>query len=48
MIPMAHIAGVPVEELIPSLAGAGGMLLVARGWLALHLRRHPGRDRPES
>ena len=32
---IAHIGGVPVEELLPSAAG----LLLARGWLALHLRR---------
>ena len=43
MIPLAHVGGVPVEELLPSLAGAGGALLVARGWVALHLRRR--RDR---
>jgi hypothetical protein len=36
---LAHVGGVPVEELIPTLAGAGGMLLLARGWLELHLRR---------
>jgi haloalkane dehalogenase len=30
------------RKLIPTLAGAGGMLLVARGWLALHLRRRRG------
>ena len=40
MTVLAHVAGVPVEELIPTLAGAGGVLLVARGWLELHLRRH--------
>jgi hypothetical protein len=41
---VAHVAGVPVEELLPTLAGTGGMLLLARGWLALHLRRgEPGR-----
>jgi len=45
---IAHVAGVPVEELLAAVAGAGGMLLVARGWLALHLRRHPDRDRPRS
>ena len=39
MIPLAHIGGVPVEELLPSLAGAGTSLLVARVWLAVHLRR---------
>ena len=35
----AHIAGMPVEEILPSVAGAGGGLLLARAWLAVHLRR---------
>lgn len=38
MIP-AHVGGVPVEELLPAAAGAGAALLIARTWLALHLRR---------
>lgn len=29
----AHIAGVPVEELVPALGGAGTLLLAARVWL---------------
>jgi hypothetical protein len=33
---IAHVAGVPVEEVVPSIAGAG--LLLARVWLMLHLR----------
>jgi hypothetical protein len=47
-IPFAHVAGVPVEELIPTLAGSGGALLLARGWLALHLRRDDRRRRAVS
>lgn len=39
---IAHVAGVPAEELLPSAAGAGGALLIARAWLALRLRRHRG------
>ena len=41
----AHVGGVPLEETLPSITGAGAMLLVARAWLALHLRRQrePGR-----
>ena len=39
MIPIAHIGGVPLEELMPYAAGASGTLLLARAWLALHLRR---------
>lgn len=38
MIVSAHIAGVPVEELIPTAAGAGTALLLARAWLWMHLR----------
>jgi len=39
VIVLAHIGGVPVEELIPTAAGTGGALLVARAWMAVHLRR---------
>ena len=40
MIPLAHVGGMPVEELLPALASTGGSLLAARAWLSLHLRRH--------
>jgi hypothetical protein len=42
---IAHVAGVPVEETLPALAGAGTALLLARVWLMLHLRRRrePGK-----
>jgi hypothetical protein len=36
---LAHVGGVPVEEMLPTLAGAGTGLLVARAWLAVRLRR---------
>ena len=36
---IAHISGVPAEELVPALSGAGVGLLVVRGWLVLRLRR---------
>lgn len=36
---VGHVAGVPLEELAPSIAGIGGSLLLARAWLAVHLRR---------
>ncbi len=39
MIPLAHVGGVPLEELLPALAGPGAGLLAARLWLNLHLRR---------
>jgi hypothetical protein len=36
---MAHVGGVPLEELLPVLSGAGGGLLLARSGIALRLRR---------
>jgi hypothetical protein len=36
---IAHAGGVPVEELLPSVTGAGATLWLARVWLMLHLRR---------
>jgi hypothetical protein len=37
---LAHVAGVPVEELLPTLATAGvGGLVALRTRLRLHLRR---------
>lgn len=36
---IAHVGGVPVEELMPTAAGAGTALVLARAWLVLHLRR---------
>ena len=36
---IAHVGGVPLEELLPSAAGAGTALLMARAWMAVHLRR---------
>ena len=41
VIVIAHVGGVPLEELLPALGGAGASLLLARAWLALHLRRRP-------
>jgi hypothetical protein len=42
---IAHVAGVPVEEVLPTLAGTSTGLLVARAWLMLRLRR---RREPET
>ena len=39
MIALAHIGGLPLEELPPSASAAGGALLLARAWLTLRLRR---------
>ena len=36
---VAHVGGLPVEEILPALATAGTGLLGARAWLALRLRR---------
>lgn len=36
---LAHVGGVPVEEVLPALAGTSTMLLAARLWLVVHLRR---------
>jgi hypothetical protein len=41
VIPLGHIGGVPIEELLPALAGGGASLLAARAWLSLHLTRQP-------
>ena len=45
MIPLGHVGGVPVEELVPALAGGGASLLAARAWLSLHLKRQPREPR---
>jgi hypothetical protein len=39
---IAHVGGVPVEELVPTLAGTGTGLVIARAWLTLRLRRRRG------
>jgi hypothetical protein len=36
---IAHIGGVPLEEILPALAGTSTGLLLVRAWLSLHLRR---------
>jgi hypothetical protein len=36
---IAHVGGVPLEEILPALAGTSTALLVGRAWLVLHLRR---------
>ncbi len=37
----AHVAGVPLEELLPAVGGPGASLLLARAWLSVFLRRRP-------
>ncbi len=44
MTVVAHIGGVPVEELLPTVcAGAGVLLVRARAVLRVRRRREPGR-----
>jgi hypothetical protein len=38
---MAHVAGVPVEEVVPALAGTGTGLLAVRAWMMRLRRRGP-------
>jgi hypothetical protein len=45
VISLAHVGGVPLEELLPAIAAPGASLLAARAWLTLHLRRHDRRPR---
>jgi hypothetical protein len=45
MTVVAHVGGLPVEELIPAVAGAGSVLLLARNWVSLRLRRDRRRRR---
>jgi hypothetical protein len=44
VILLAHVGSVPVEELLPWLAGPA-TVVVARAWLALHLRHREDRGR---
>jgi hypothetical protein len=40
---IAHVGGVPVEEMLPALAaGSGTGLVIARAWLTVRLRRRRG------
>ena len=36
---LAHVAGVPVEEMLPLLPGVGAGLLMARAWVMMRVRR---------
>jgi hypothetical protein len=36
---IAHVGGMPLEELLGSATGAGAALLAARVWVMLRLRR---------
>jgi len=45
VIPLAHVAGVPLEELLPMVAGPGAGLLAVRAWVAMGLRRRREEER---
>lgn len=45
MIVIAHVGGLPLEEILPTLAGTSSGLLLVRAWLALYLRVHRGARR---
>ena len=36
---IAHVAGIPAEEVAMSVAGAGVGLVAARAWIIVRLRR---------
>ena len=42
---IAHIGALPLEELLPALAGTGTGLLAVRAWIILRVRR---RREPET
>ena len=37
---IAHIGGMPIEEMVPALTGAGTGILAARAWIMVRVRRH--------
>lgn len=39
---IAHVSGIPVEELVPLVSGTGG-LLAMRVWLRTRIRARTGR-----
>ena len=41
---MAHVGGVPLEEVLPALPGAGALLWLVRAWLYGLLVMLPGRS----
>jgi hypothetical protein len=38
---IAHVAGLPLEEIVPALSGSAALVFV-RAWLALRLRGRAG------
>ncbi len=42
---IAHVGGLPLEEIAPSVTGAGAGLLLARTWLIVRLRQRRRQER---
>jgi hypothetical protein len=36
---IAHVGAFPLEEILPSVTGAGAGLALVRAWIVLHVRR---------
>jgi hypothetical protein len=36
---IAHVGGLPLEEMLPLIPGAGALLLLTRAWLTVRVRR---------
>jgi len=45
VIPLAHVGGMPLEELLPAIAGSSAGLLMVRAWIATHPHRRRERRR---
>ena len=46
MISLAHVGGVPVEEILPAvMTGGAAGLLAARSWIVVHIRGRRGVER---
>jgi hypothetical protein len=45
VIPFAHVASMPLEELLPILAGPGTGLVAVRAWMAVSVRRRGENER---
>jgi len=45
VIPLGHVGGMPLEELLPAIAGPGAGLLMVRAWIATHPHRRKDRAR---
>ena len=41
---IAHVGGLPLEELLPWASGPSAGLLMARTWILLRMRRRGERD----